>query len=156
MPSKLTRLFACMSALLFAYACSPRNPASSLRDFDPGKAPLKSQLVGNWKFQLAGMNWEWGFALDGSLKWAIVGQTDMGGKPVDIGGSGSYEFDGSALTMRFEKFAGIPGILRSAAAAPGFDPSTKVAVRFAGKEAMTWSFTTESYGAEEVEAARLR
>ncbi len=143
MPAKIARLAFCTLALSIACSCSPKPSPASL-------------LIGTWEFQLAGMNWEWSFAADSSLKWSILGQTDMGGRRIDISGSGSYRLEGAVLALGFEKFAGVPGILRPSDAAPGFDPGTKVALRFAGKDAMAWSFSTRTYGAEEIEAVRRK
>jgi hypothetical protein len=142
MPSTLARGIAGIIALIIFGACSPQAP--------------RSRLVGAWGFQSNGMNWEWVLDQDGSLKWMILGQSDMSGKVVDISGGGNYSFDGGVLLLRLDKFAGLPGMWRSADAAPGFDPSTKVTLRFLGKDSMQWSFTTQALGAQEVKATRLR
>jgi hypothetical protein len=120
-------------------------------------AAQKSRIVGTWAFEQNGMDWKWNFGGDGSLTWAIIGQTGYDSTPLVIGGDGSYSFDGAALSLRLNKFAGIPGgIWRSEAAAPGFDPVTAVAVRFRGADEMTWSFSTEALGKEDLTARRTK
>ena len=145
MPLKPAKALAGILALSCLLACSPR-----------ARATTGSRLIGTWGVQENGMKWEWVFAENGSAAWKIAGLTDMGGKPVEIGGKGSYIFDGAVLLLTLERFAGVPGMLRSAEAPPGFDPSTKVAVHFAGNEGMTWSFSTASLGAQEFKVSRLR
>jgi len=131
-----------MAVVLWVSACSPT------------AQELGSRLIGTWEFRADGMNWKWVFNQDGSMTWRILGQTDMGGKSVDIAGDGSYSFDGAVLLLRLKKFAGVPGMWRSQEAAPGFDPTTKVKVRFAGKDAMNWSFSTEVLGAQDFRVSK--
>lgn len=114
----------------------------------------KSKLVGTWAFEENGMKWKWNLAEDGSLTWAILGQTDMGGQPVTIGGDGKYTFDGTVLSLSLNKFAGVPGMWRSEMAAPGFDPVTAVAVKFRGKDEMSWSFSSEATGKQDLKVSR--
>jgi hypothetical protein len=125
------------------WACAPGSDAAQ-----------KAKVVGTWAFEENGMKWKWNLAADGTLTWAILGQTDMGGKAVAIAGDGSYAFDGAALSLRLNKFAGVPGLWRSEAAAPGFDPVTAVAVRFRGKDEMSWSFSTEATGKQDLKVSR--
>jgi hypothetical protein len=117
-------------ALVFLAACSPKTPTSS--------------IVGSWKTESGGMIWQWSFARDGSFAWRILGQTDMGGKPVEIDGKGRFAVSAMTLSLSFEKFPGIPGILRSGDAAPGFDARTEIKLRFSGVSRMLWTFDSEN------------
>jgi hypothetical protein len=119
-------------------------------------SPKATGIVGTWSYQENGMNWEWEFAADGSVTWKIVGQTDMGGKPIAIAGKGSYSLDGAVLLLKLDAFAGLPGILKSSSAAPGFDPSTEIALRFTGPGGMRWTFSTEALGKRDIKASRRK
>jgi hypothetical protein len=138
------------AALAFA-ACSPKARAARA----PGGASASSRLLGSWKFENQGMSWSWTFAPDGSFVWRILGQTDMGGKPVEVAGKGSYAFDAQGLHLSFEKFAGLPEMLRSQDAAPGFDARTEVKLRFAGRQSMVWSYDSAALGSETLNLSRL-
>jgi hypothetical protein len=101
------------------------------------------------------MTWQWSFARDGAFAWKILGQTDMGGKALEIGGTGSYAVSVTALDLSFEKFPGVPGILRAGDAAPGFDAKTEVKLRFAGPSKMLWTFDSAALGPQESSLARI-
>lgn len=145
MRSRLAIAVLGLLSLVWASSCAPKSGADQ-----------KSRVVGTWAFEESGMNWKWTLADDGSLTWAILGQTDMGGKPATIGGDGSYAFDGAVLSLHLNKFAGVPGMWRSEAAAPGFDPVTPVTVRFRGKDEMSWSFSTEATGKQDLKVSRSK
>lgn len=146
MPSRLACIrTGIVTLFLCVWACSPAS-----------KEELRSRLIGTWEFRTNGMDWKWVFNLDGSLAWMIQGQTDMSGKQVDIGGDGSYSFDGAVLLLKLNKFAGLPGMWRSQAAAPGFDPRTEVAVKFPNIDEMDWSFSTEALGAQSFKVSRFK
>jgi hypothetical protein len=113
-------------------------------------------LAGTWDLQADGMEWRWTFKEDGSLTWSILGQTDMGGRALEVGGGGRYSLAGKALVLELEKFPGLPGAWRSADAPPGFDPVTRVRLRFSGRNRLRWSFSTEALGEQELEAQRLK
>jgi hypothetical protein len=129
-------------ALGFA-GCSPRS-----------RPDLGVALVGSWTFEDRGMRWQWNFDRDGSFAWAILGQSDMGGRPVDVRGSGSYALEGGRLLLRFRPFEGIPGIYAAQPAAPGFDAKTAVVLGFAGRTAMTWSFDSAALGPQRLALAK--
>jgi hypothetical protein len=141
-------------AFLFLWACSARTQAGNGASPAATNAARGARLVGTWGFQTNGMDWKWIFGQDGTLRWMILGQTDMGGRPVDISGDGSYSFDGDVLLLKINKFAGVPGMWRSQEAAPGFDPTTKVTVHFIASDAMNWSFATEALGAQSFKVSR--
>jgi hypothetical protein len=101
------------------------------------------------------MTWQWIFARGGSFSWRILGQTDMSGKPVRIDGDGRYAVSATTLSLSFEKFPGIPGILRSGDAAPGFDARTEVKLRFTGVSMMLWTFDSAALGRQESTLARI-
>ncbi|MGA2547622.1 MAG: hypothetical protein ABSF43_13805 [Rectinemataceae bacterium] len=128
-------------ALICFSACSPKAPAST--------------IVGSWKTESEGMTWQWSFARDGSFAWRVLGQTDMGGKPVEIDGEGHYAVSAMTLSLSFEKFPGVPGILRSGDAAPGFNARTEVKLRFAGVSRMFWTFDSAALGTQESSLARI-
>ena len=128
-------------ALVCLSACSPKASAST--------------IVGSWKTESGGMTWQWIFARGGSFSWRILGQTDMGGKPVRIDGDGRYAASAMTLSLSFEKFPGIPGILRSGDAAPGFDARTEVKLRFTGVSMMLWTFDSAALGTQESTFARI-
>jgi hypothetical protein len=100
------------------------------------------------------MAWQWSFSRDGSFAWQLLGRTDMGGKPLEIGGAGRYAASATMLSLSFEKFPGVPGILRSGDAAPGFDAKTEVKLRFSGASKMLWSFDSAALGPQQSILAR--
>ncbi len=128
-------VFICLSA------CAPR--------------PSAATLVGSWKTESGGAAWQWSFSQGGDFAWKILGQTDMGGKPLEIGGAGRYALSAATLSLSFDKFPGVPGVLRSGDAAPGFDAKTEVKLRFAGASKMLWAFDSAALGPQESSLARI-
>jgi len=115
----------------------------------------KPALAGTWSLEANGMRWSWSFEADGGFVWNILGQTDMGGRPVEVSGRGSYSRDRASLILRFEKFPGLPGgMWRSAEAAPGFDARTEIRLRIEGGKAMTWTFTSAALGDQSLSFTR--
>jgi hypothetical protein len=141
--------------LICLSACSPKAPLASGPSGSVARGGPDSPLVGGWKTESGGMTWQWSFARDGSFIWRILGQTDMGGKPVDIQGGGGFSIDAMTLTLNFDTFPGIPGMLRSGNAAPGFDARTEIGLRFAGRSAMSWKFESKVLGEQELSFARI-
>ena len=135
----MKRTLVFLAAALFL-SCSPSAPPS---------------LAGTWSLETNGMRWSWDFGPEGDFVWHILGQTDMGGHPVEVTGKGSYSLERMALHLRFERFPGLPGgMWRSGDAAPGFDARTEARLRVEGTEAMTWSFSSATLGEQVLRLTR--